>query len=86
MRLLKFIAETINDLLKLKATEYIEAELEELEHIFALIALGFLVGYPVVPPSLSLKLMPYMEKELLIMIDRAERLDDQLGIVGFDIE
>lgn len=86
MRFLQFVVKTINDLLKLRATEYIEAELEELENLFALITLGFLVGYPIIPPSLSLKLLPYMEKELAIMVDRAVRLDDQLGIIGFDIE
>lgn len=86
MRFLEFIASTISGFLKGAATEYIETELEEMENIFALITMGFLLGYPLIPPSLSLRLMPHMEKELLLMIDRAIMLDDQLGIIGFDID
>ena len=86
MKLLKYIANTIKDLLYLRATEYTEMELEEMRHIFALIVLGFLVGYPIVPPSLSLKLLPYMQDEINLMIERAMSLDDQWGLVGLDIE
>ncbi len=83
---MKYIANTIKDLLYLRATEYTEMELEEMRHIFALIVLGFLVGYPIVPPSLSLKLLPYMQDEINLMIERAMSLDDQWGLVGLDIE
>ena len=86
MRLFDLITSAITDFLKGAATEYIETELEEMENIFALITLGFIVGYPMIPPSLSLKLLPYMEKELLLMVDRVVMLDDQLGIIGFDID
>ncbi len=86
MGLLEILSQTIKGFLKNSMTEYIEMELEELENIFALLTLGFLVGYPVIPPSLSLKLLPYMEKELILMMQRAELLDDQLGLIGFDID
>jgi hypothetical protein len=72
--------------LKGAATEYIEMELEEMEHLFALLVMGFLIGYPVIPPTLTLKLLPYLERESLLMIRRVEMLDDQLGIIGFDID
>ncbi len=86
MKLFRVVAETIRSLLYRSASEYLEEELEELEHLFALLTLGFLVGYPVIPPSTSLKLLPYLEKEIMLMFDRAQRLDDQLGILGFDLE
>ena len=86
MKLFEKLALTLRSLLYRSASEYLEEETEELEHLFALLSLGFLVGYPVIPPSLSLKLLPYLEKELALLLDRAYRLDDQIGIIGFDIE
>ncbi|UXD21545.1 hypothetical protein IPA_05295 [Ignicoccus pacificus DSM 13166] len=86
VKFLDFISMTIKGFLKGAATEYIEMELEEMEHLFALLVMGFLVGYPIVPPSLTLKLLPYLEREGLLMFQRAEMLDDQLGIIGFDID
>ena len=86
MKLFERLALTLKSLLYRSASEYLEEETEELEHLFALLSLGFLAGYPIVPPSLSLKLLPYLEKELVLLLDRAYRLDDQIGIIGFDIE
>lgn len=86
MKILKYLINTIRDLLYMRATEYTEMELEEMEHVFALIVLGFLVGYPIVPPSLSLKLLPHMKEEVLLMFERARNLDDQWSLVGMDIE
>ena len=86
MRLFATLIDTIKSVLYRSASEYLEEETEEMEHLFALLSLGFLVGYPVIPPSLSLKLMPYLEKEVALLLDRAYRLDDQIGIIGFDIE
>ena len=86
MELFKRLVESIVGLINLRATEYIEMELEELEHLFSLITLGFLAGYPIIPISTSLKLLPYLEREVYLMFNRIEYLDDQLGIIGFDIE
>ncbi len=86
VKFLEKLLETFSQLLHLRATEYIEMELEEMEHLFALITLGFLAGYPLLPISTSLKLLPYLEKEVYLMFNRIEYLDDQLGIIGFDIE
>ncbi|HDD26405.1 MAG TPA: hypothetical protein ENF75_04880 [Acidilobales archaeon] len=65
--------------LRAKSTEYIEVELRELENIFALILLGSFIGLPSPPTSISLRLMPYMARELVIMSRVSERLDDMLG-------
>ena len=86
MELFKRLIESVVGLINLRATEYIEMELEELEHLFSLITLGFLAGYPIIPISTSLKLLPYLEREVYLMFNRIEYLDDQLGIIGFDIE
>jgi len=86
LRFLLPLLETLKSVLYQNASSYIEDETEELEHLFALLSLGFLIGYPLIPPSLSMKLMPYLEKEVEILIDRAYRLDDQLGMLGFDVE
>ena len=79
-------AHLIPSLLTENATSYIEQELEELENVFAMLVFAPLVGYPIVPPIVSLKFLPYMEEELLIALDRSLRLDDQYSLLGFDIE
>ncbi len=73
-------------LLEENATSYVELELEELENVFAMLTFAPLIGYPIVPPAVSLKLLPYMEDEILIALDRSTRLDDQYSLLGFDVE
>ena len=61
------------------ATDVIEVELVQLENIFALILFGCFVGLPAPPVHLTLKLLPKMEKEMLIMINRVFSSKDPLG-------
>ncbi len=70
-----------------RSVEYIEAELRELENVFALIVLGSFIGLPSPPSTISLRLLPYMGRELLVMSRISERLDDMLGEMAglFDI-
>ncbi len=81
--LIKVISETF----KAKGTEYIELELRELENIFALIVMGSFIGLPSPPTTVSLRLLPHMGRELLIMSSVSRRLDDMLGEMAgmFDI-
>ncbi len=81
--LIKVISETF----KAKGTEYIELELRELENIFALIVMGSFIGLPSPPTTVSLRLLPHMGRELLIMGSVSRRLDDMLGEMAgmFDI-
>ncbi len=58
------------------STRAIEAELKELENVFALIVTGALTGMPAPPSYLGIKLLPYMEREIKVMICRSEALDD----------
>jgi hypothetical protein len=61
------------------ATHAIEVELVQLENIFTLLLFGCFVGLPAPPAHLTLKLLPKMEKELLIMINRVFTSKDPLG-------
>ncbi len=77
----------LSEMMKSRGTEYIEVELRELENVFALIVLGSFVGLPSPPTTVSLRLLPHMGRELLIMASVSRRLDDMLGEMAglFDI-
>jgi hypothetical protein len=55
-----------------KAVETIEVEAEEMTHIFGLLVLGSFVGLPAPPMQISLDLMPLMEKELILMMEKVD--------------
>ncbi len=64
---------------KRQSTEVLERELEEMENGFALLTFGALVGFPILPPYMGLRLLPYLEREILVMLAKSERLDDKLA-------
>ncbi len=55
-----------------KSVEIIEIELEEMENIFGLLVLGSFVGLPSPPMNVALDLMPLMEKELILMMEKVD--------------
>ncbi|MBW1953431.1 MAG: hypothetical protein JRI76_13205 [Deltaproteobacteria bacterium] len=55
-----------------KAVQTIESELEEMENIFGLLVLGSFVGMPSPPMQISLDLMPFMERELILMMEKVD--------------
>jgi hypothetical protein len=63
-------------------------EMEELENIFALLLLGSFVGFPAPPTFLAVELLPFMERELRILNQRAKDSDDMFaemcGSIGID--
>jgi len=69
-----------------KAVETIEFEAEELDHIFGILVLGSFVGLPSPPMQISLDLMPLMEKELLLMMQKVdtahEPISDLFSVLG----
>lgn len=71
--------ETADQVAKNKAVESIEAELEELEYIFALISQGAFIGLPAPPVQISLDLLPDMEKELILLMERVETSNEPLS-------
>ena len=62
-----------------KAVEALEPELEELEHIFALLVQGAFVGIPSPPMQISLELLPLMEREMMLMMEKIDTANEPLS-------
>ncbi len=65
--------------LRSRSTEYIEFELREMENIFSLLLVGSFIGIPSPPSNISIKLMPYVVREMYVMGRRAGDMDDISG-------
>lgn len=69
-----------------KATELLEYECMEMEHIFTLLLFGSFTGMPSPPVFISLELMPLMQDELMVMFDRVhvsrDALSDLFAVLG----
>ena len=61
-----------DEIFRSRATATLEWEVAELENIFALLTLGFLIGLPSPPIPVALQLMPDMEDNLLLMLQRID--------------
>lgn len=64
-----------------KATGMLEFELKELENIFALLILGGFAGLPSPPSPIAVELLPYLERELTILLSRTDLSQDPLGVL-----
>jgi hypothetical protein len=62
-----------------KALEIIEYEAEELDHIFGILVLGSFVGLPSPPMQISLDLMPLMEQELMLMMEKVDTAHEPIS-------
>jgi len=62
-----------------KAVETVETELEEMNHIFGVLVLGSFIGLPSPPMQISLDLMPLMEKELILMMEKVDTANEPLA-------
>jgi hypothetical protein len=62
-----------------KAVDTIEYEIEELDNIFGILVLGTFLGIPSPPVHVSLELLPLMAQELDLMLDRIATAHDALG-------
>lgn len=69
----------VSEVFRAKAVSTIEVELEELEHIFGILVLGSFVGMPSPPAHITLELMPMMERELLLMMEKVDTAHDPLA-------
>jgi len=69
---LKKTLKSIGQIQRAKALETIEWEEEELEHVFALLTMGFFTGISSPPMHISLELLPLMEKELILMSEKVD--------------
>ncbi len=84
---LKKALKNIASMMRRYGSEYLEVELRELENVFALSVIGSFIGLPSPPTTVSLRLLPYMGRELIVMTSVSRRLDDMLGEMAglFDI-
>ncbi len=62
-----------------KAVDSVEAELEELEYIFALLTQGAFIGMPSPPVQISMDLLPEMENGLALLLERVETANQPLS-------
>ena len=71
--------EIADELARGKAVNTIEVEVEELENIFGLLVLGSFIGFPSPPMQISLDLMPLMEKELILMLEKVDTAHEPIA-------
>ena len=71
-KILKDKFRSIGDHIRGHAVETMEWEYIELEHVFSLLVLGSFVGLPAPPMQLTLDLLPLMEKNLHLMIEKTD--------------
>jgi hypothetical protein len=62
-----------------RAVETLSYELEELEHIFGVLVLGTFIGIPSPPIHITMDLLPLMERELNLMLEKVSTAHDPLG-------
>ena len=62
-----------------KAVETIEYEVGELDNIFAILVLGAFIGIPSPPIHITMALLPEMEEDLGIMLEKVSTAHDPLG-------
>ncbi|MGM0383935.1 MAG: hypothetical protein ACQEQO_10640 [Thermodesulfobacteriota bacterium] len=71
-----------------KAVEITEYETEEMGHVFSIIVLGSFIGLPSPPMQISLDLMPLMEKDLILMMEKVdtahEPISDLFSVLDID--
>jgi hypothetical protein len=60
----------LGDLVRHQATDVLDWETSELENIFALLIFGSFVGIPSTPTAITLNLLPHMENELQVMMEK----------------
>lgn len=62
-----------------KATDLLAFEVMEMENIFTLLLFGSFTGMPSPPVHITLQLLPLMEKELKLMLNRISVAHDALS-------
>ena len=69
----------VDEVARGKAVETIEYEVEELENIFGLLVLGAFIGIPSPPIHITMDLLPDMEREFNIILEKVSTAHDPLG-------
>ncbi|MGB9832092.1 MULTISPECIES: hypothetical protein [Caldisericum] len=85
---LKLFFKGIDTAMRESALSLIEHELREEENVFALITMSMFSGLPSPPTGVILRILPYMEREIQIMVKKSSELDDVFAntLSHFDID
>ena len=71
-----------------KAVDTIEYELEEMDNIFGILVLGAFIGIPSPPIHITMELLPDMEREFKLILEKVQTAHDPLGdlfsVLGID--
>jgi hypothetical protein len=67
------------ELFRSQSVDLLKDEERELTHLFNFLLFAPLVGVPIVPPMISLELLPYLLDELPLFERKEADLDDILG-------
>ena len=68
-----------DEVMRSKAIETIEYEVGELDNIFAILVLGAFIGIPSPPIHITMELLPVMDQEFKIMLEKVTTAHDPLG-------
>lgn len=79
MRFARKVVRGIAQVHREKAAGILEFEVKELENIFALLVLGGFIGLPAPPAPIAIELLPYLERELTVMLSRSDFAQDPIG-------
>ena len=79
---------TTDAVMRGKAVETLEYELEELDNIFGVLVLGALIGIPSPPIHITMELLPLMNRELNLMLEKISTaqapLSDLFSVLQID--
>jgi len=73
------VFKTTDAVMRSRAVETIEYELGELDNIFGLLVLGTLIGIPSPPIHITMELLPLMNRELNLMLEKISTAQDPLS-------
>ena len=73
------VFKTADAVMRGRAVETIEYELEELDNIFGILVLGTFIGIPSPPIHITMELFPLMGRELTLMLEKVSTAHDPLG-------
>jgi hypothetical protein len=71
----------ITEINRIKATDMLIFEVNEMENLFTILLFGSFMGLPAPPAAMAIELLPYMENELRLMISRADFAKDAIASI-----
>jgi hypothetical protein len=73
------IFQAVDAVMRGRATETMEYEIEELDNIFGVLVLGAFIGIPSPPIHITMDLLPLMDRDLHLMLEKVTTAHDPLG-------